>query len=73
MSSAHVKMLEAAGAKVIPINYQMHFKKIQGILNQINGVYIPGDKLSILQNEKYMNTVALILHYASDFNHKNSD
>lgn len=43
------------------------------MLNQVNAVYIPGDNENVLRNEKFMSSVAFILQYASDFNHKNAD
>jgi gamma-glutamyl-gamma-aminobutyrate hydrolase PuuD len=59
--AAHVNFLEAAGARIIPINYRMREAKLDKILSQINGIYIPGDSKNVLENEKYMECVAYIL------------
>lgn len=41
--SAHIKMLEASGAKIVPVSYKYHVNKVKGVLGQINALYIPGD------------------------------
>jgi len=43
ITTATIKFLEAAGARVIPINYRLRKTALVKILDQINGVYIPGD------------------------------
>lgn len=43
ITTATVKFLESAGAKVIPINYRLRKTALIKILEQVNGVYIPGD------------------------------
>ena len=35
--------MEAAGARVIPIDFTMEKHHLEKILSQINGIYIPGD------------------------------
>ena len=47
--SSHADFLQAAGARVVPIDYQMQPKQLSKLLSQISGVYIPGDtKLTYL-------------------------
>ena len=44
IESSHVKFLESAGARVVPIDWNLSVNKMQEILHQVNGVYIPGDQ-----------------------------
>jgi hypothetical protein len=60
----HVKFLEAAGARVVPINYRLRLSALNKILGQINGIYIPGDSTDNLSNAKYMDTVSNIIAFA---------
>ena len=39
---SHVQFLESAGARVAPINPLLSNEEIKKILEQVNGVYIPG-------------------------------
>ena len=57
MPVAHVKFLEAAGARVIPINYRMKKENLIEVLRSINGAYIAGDLMDIIYNDKYMECV----------------
>ena len=62
--SAHVKFLEASGARVVPVNYRLRTPLLNKLLGQLNGVYIPGDNIDILDNEKYIDTVTNIITFA---------
>jgi gamma-glutamyl hydrolase len=66
--SSHIKFLEAAGARVVPVSYRYSYKKLKSTLKQLNGIYIPGDTNVILKNAKYMDTVSKILELAQDKN-----
>lgn len=57
MPVAHVKFLEAAGARVFPINYRMKKENLIEVLRSINGAYIAGDLMDIIYNDKYMECV----------------
>lgn len=48
LSASHVKFLESGGARVIPIDYSLPFSKIEELLNQINGIYVPGESESLI-------------------------
>lgn len=64
ITTAHVKFLEAAGARVVPINYRLRKYSLLKMLKQVNGIYIPGDTVNNLYNEKYMDTVKNIIQWA---------
>lgn len=57
ISTATVKFLEAAGARVIPLNYRLRQHNLYKLLSQVNGVYIPGDNVINLANAKYLDTI----------------
>ena len=65
---SHVKYLEAAGARIVPISYRLDKNGLVNLLSQVNGVYIPGDHPEILKNERYLNTVREILFWSQDHN-----
>ena len=73
IATAHVTFLEAAGARVVPINYRLSLNALYDMLKSINGIYIPGDSSLILQNKKYMRTVCLIYEWAQNQNVKSTN
>lgn len=70
IEATHVKFLESAGARVIPIDYTLDEDKIKEILNQINGLYIPGDSPSLVTdgNWDFTKTVRKILKWSQQHN-----
>ena len=64
LTSSHVKLLESAGARVVPVDYTLTETKLGELLGQLNGMYIPGESEMLLQNEKFQKTVTLILKWA---------
>ena len=48
IESSHVKFLESAGARVVPIDYTQDMETIKSELESINGLYIPGDCASLI-------------------------
>lgn len=46
---SHVKFLESAGARVVPIDYTEDMVVMKKQLESINGLYIPGDSPSLIQ------------------------
>lgn len=62
--ASHVKFLEAAGARVVPVSYRLGKDKLFKTISQLNGLYIPGDTYANLDNLKYMYTVKTILTWA---------
>ena len=65
---SHVKYLESAGARVVPISYRLDKNGLYNILSQVNGVYIPGDHPDILNNERYLASVKEVLLFAQQHN-----
>ena len=51
--SSHADFLQAGGARVVPIDYQMSTRQLSKLLSQLNGVYIPGDTKQSYLNEEY--------------------
>ena len=64
LSSSHVKFLESGGARVVPIDYSLPFAKIEELLSQINGIYIPGETEALIYDESYVKTVIQIIRWA---------
>ena len=62
--SSHIKFLEQAGARIVPVNYRMKLTALKKLLSQLNGIYIPGDSPNILNNTRYMYTILSILEWA---------
>jgi len=48
VESSHIKYLEAAGARVVPIDFTLEEEKLKRLLKQLNGVYIPGDNKALV-------------------------
>ena len=65
---SHVKYLEQGGARIVPVSYRLNENQISNLLSQLNGIYIPGDSQSILENERYLNAIKLTLQYAQNAN-----
>lgn len=74
IETTHVKYLQSAGARVVPIDWQLDDEKTQQLLSQINGVYIPGDSKSLIQkgNFQFTQAVRRILKWAQHHNEKES-
>jgi len=61
---SHVKFLEQAGNRVIPIDYTLSEEEIKPLLEQINGLYIPGDSQLAVTDSKYRDTFLYSMMYA---------
>lgn len=72
ISTATVKFLADAGALVVPLNYRLSVPSLQKVLAQLNGVYIPGDRVDNLNNTKYLDTVSQIYDWAQTQNVKSA-
>ena len=64
ISVSHVKFLEAAGARVVPVSFRLRDSSLYKLLGQLNGIYIPGDSIKILDSPKYMDTVEKIIEWS---------
>lgn len=74
IESSHVKFLEAAGARVIPIDYERPYEELKKLFSQINGLYIPGDSKSLVNNanKEFAMTIRKITKWAQIHNEKES-
>jgi len=66
IESTHVKYLEAAGARVMPIDYTRPTEELNYMLSQINGLYIPGDSKSLVEegNIEFTQSIRKMLKWA---------
>jgi len=56
IENSHVKFLESAGARVVPVDYTLNEEKMNEQLSKINGLYIPGDSKSLVTRENFQYT-----------------
>lgn len=68
IEASHVQFLESAGARVIAIDYRTPNAELKKILNQVNGVYIPGDHLATFEDDEYSYTVGQVLKWSQSHN-----
>ena len=66
--TSHADFLQAAGARVVPIDYTLDQRSLIKELNSINGIYIPGDTKQSYEDEQYVDQVRMILEWASEHN-----
>lgn len=52
--SSHADFLQAAGARVVPIDFRMDVAMLNRELESISGVYIPGDTKGSFTDEQYL-------------------
>jgi len=67
---AHVQFLEQSGIIVVPISYLDADEDIINMLDEVNGIYVPGDSHKAVANRKYQMAFSTILKYVND---KNTD
>ena len=75
IEATHVQYLEAAGARVVPIDYRVTEEELKRLLENLNGVYIPGDQRILVSNPRelelpFTKAVQRILHWAQEHNEK---
>jgi hypothetical protein len=66
--ASHAEYLMAGGARVVPIDFRLPEDELVWELEQLNGVYIPGDCKATLDNEIFVNQVGQILNWAEKHN-----
>ena len=71
--SHHVRYLEQTGSKVVPLSYKLSNDDLIKLLDQVSGVYIPGDSIEAPTDKRFAATYANILSYAFEHNHEKSD
>ena len=72
VESSNIEFLQAAGARVVHLDYRMSQKELNKELSQLNGVYIPGDTKYSFWDGEFVNTVGNILSWAEDHNNDES-
>lgn len=68
---AHVQFLEQSGIRVVPISYLDSPEEIEELLDQVNGVYLPGDSPKAISNMKYQEAFSVVFNYFKAHNKKN--
>ena len=66
VSMSHVRFLESAGARVVPVRFDQSNSSLIAQLNSLNGLYIPGENSEALTNPIYKATISTILRYVRD-------
>ena len=66
--SSHADFLQAGGARIVHIDYNMRESDLLKELGNLNGVYIPGDTKESFEDEDYMQAVRRILLWSSEHN-----
>lgn len=66
IEGTHVKYLESAGARVVPIDWTQTQEHIEDLLSKVNGLYIPGDSSALLDgtNQDFTKVVRKCLKWA---------
>lgn len=52
--AAHVKFIQQTGCKVVPVSYKLEEEDLIALLDQLNGLYIPGDSILSANTERYI-------------------
>lgn len=68
---AHVQFLEQSGIRVVPISYLDSEEDIINMLDQVNGIYCPGDSIKAIVNKQYQKSFSTILRYMKQHNEAN--
>lgn len=59
----HVKFLEQAGIRVVPVDYRMPMEERFELMDQLSGLYMPGDSQLAVEDEDYKAAFVQSLHY----------
>ena len=62
----HVQFLEQAGVRVVPIDYHLKDEDLVELLDQVNGLYLPGDSHMAVTDAKYREAFLTSIQYAED-------
>ena len=68
IESSHVDFLQAAGARVVPIDYRTDPVQLTKLLEQLNGFYIPGDTKLSFDDTDFVNSVNTVMYWAGQHN-----
>jgi len=64
IAASYVKWIESAGARVVPIFYDMTEEEVRRIFSIINGVLLPGGGASLRPGHKFYDTARLLVELA---------
>lgn len=67
LAASYVKYLEAAGARVVPINYGASKSELDTIFSSVNGVFFPGGGSSFPSSAQYIFDKAVSANDAGDY------
>jgi len=70
---AHVQFLEQAGVRVVPIDYRLPLEERRNLLDQLNGVYLPGDSHVTVTDEAYKTAFVQTLAYVENATFENKE
>lgn len=68
-----MQFLEQSGVRVVPIDYTMSEEEIESLLNQVNGVYMPGDSQVDVDDAKYRQSFVTVMMYAEQLADKKKE
>lgn len=67
LAASYVKYLEAAGARVVPVNYYATAAQLDTMLRSVNGVLFPGGGSSFPSSAQYVYDKVKVMNDAGDF------
>ena len=70
---AHVQFLEQAGIRVVPIDYRLDLEERRALLDQLNGVYLPGDSHNTVTDAAYKAAFVQTLAYVENATYENKE
>jgi len=70
---AHVKFLEQAGIRVVPVDYRLPMEERFELMDQLSGMYIPGDSQLAVTEEAYKAAFAQSLYYLETATHEKKE
>lgn len=66
--ASHAEFLQAAGARVVPVNFNLTERELEAELANLNGLYIPGDTKTTMLDSRFVETTRLALKWAESHN-----
>ncbi|EAL64169.1 peptidase C26 family protein [Dictyostelium discoideum AX4] len=68
IAASYVKYIESAGARVVPILYDIDIKSLTELMGSINGVFFPGGGVDFNNQTVYTDTIQSIWSQVVEFN-----
>ncbi|GAM18533.1 hypothetical protein SAMD00019534_017080, partial [Acytostelium subglobosum LB1] len=68
IAASYVKFIESAGARVVPILYDMSQDDLKTLLSQLNGVLFPGGGVDLANSPTYYDNLKLIWSFVIESN-----